>query len=940
MVPYIEEGPMDGKRRRYIREATEQFQLQWFEECMHIRTRLNLDLENITGGPLFGGPLPGTDRILSKKKLTKDNIKKRFSEINRRVGKFGLVASRLLDEDPWESNDPILIHRADRDPRQDFDRIDAADHVSSPSRSNVQDERWGEWEPRLSQGLNSVFIEPLKKEQVIAATSVLRHHRSFTVVGLPTGFGKTRVAQVATHMLRSYRRDGCDSGPTLIISPLISLMDDQRKKWGAEELGKILERSGLEPLRCRFLTAAESTPRREVLQELRNDEIDVLCCSPESLISPRVGQSHMVEAFLSMKNPFSLMVVDEAHIIADWGASIRPTFQLLNMIKERLLQANPCLRLLLMSATITTQEDEELRRMFGDGMLEAGDTIRGPQTSSNTRPDLMFDIKFSKKDKLEDFVTEISLARRHFTQNQQWNTDDRGNLFRQDGRPSPIIVYTAQKKLAEGDLLSSIRTGINLSKYTIKAYTGDTGPLSRENYLNDFIDNKLQVIVATSAFGMGVDKPDVWLTSYIGLPWSMKGLYQAFGRAARDSGWRTNEKRSGICLGFLFGNARSFKPKMRVHLTVDNIFHMLKNENTRVTSNGYIILDVIDSPEAGWTTSFPDEGNQSEIEDDDDEDESQDEYDHIDSVDRSKFSQMVDEEKIRITRDIQEARSKSRSRNAHINLRLWAIACLERSEAIELLGIHPPVLFNNREEGRTVLETVLEEEGYDGVVKALRKQNEESLTTPADQKRMLVIRANRPIPDFESLIKELRKGLEILADRHEKGREELQNFIDAVKSGDQCLRRLFAPAIGRDADGEETCIESISRGRIVMPCSFCRHDPTLVDLGLPRDGHLWSTKEVVEVLRGRPYRESIQKKSGYLEISVDEYSLNDQKPYPIVTKDDFSDDEDGEYEVKINEQIRRVRIKGDELFYISSEGTEINSQTLQLGLIDGKLERI
>ena len=181
-----------------------------------------------------------------------------------------------------------------------------------------------------------------------------------------------------------------------------------------------------------------------------------------------------------MPNPFSLMVVDEAHIIADWGASIRPSFQLLNMVKERLMQANPALRLLLMSATITSDEDQELRRMFGNGMLPAGEIIRRPDKSSNTRPDLMFDIKYGREKKLDDFVSEISLARRHFTQNDQWNTNDRGDKFehREDGRPSPIIVYTAQRSWPKR-LLPEMKSSLGVNPDTIKAYTGETGPLSR-----------------------------------------------------------------------------------------------------------------------------------------------------------------------------------------------------------------------------------------------------------------------------------------------------------------------------------------------------------------------------------------------------------------------------------------------------------------------------
>ena len=112
--------------------------------------------------------------------------------------------------------------------------------------------------------------------------------------------------------------------------------------------------------------------------------------------------------------------------------------------------------------------------------------------------------------------------------------------------------------------------------------------------------------------------------------------------------------------------------------------------------------------------------------------------------------------------------------------------------AIELLGIHPKVLYRDREGNRITLLDTLEKDGYGGG-KSAEIQVREVLDNSQDQKRMLVIKANKEITDFDSLVEEIRIGLEILENRHNRGKEELQSFVDAVRRGDQCLRRLFAP---------------------------------------------------------------------------------------------------------------------------------------------------
>ena len=125
-----------------------------------------------------------------------------------------------------------------------------------------------------------------------------------------------------------------------------------------------------------------------------------------------------------MKIPFSMMVVDEAHIIGSWGASIRPQFQLLSLVKDRLLDRNPYLRVLLMSATISISE-EELIRLFSSG-LNHQKVINGKTTAiridkEGTRPDLYFDIDYHgklKDDKDENISLIKNLSKEMFRINE------------------------------------------------------------------------------------------------------------------------------------------------------------------------------------------------------------------------------------------------------------------------------------------------------------------------------------------------------------------------------------------------------------------------------------------------------------------------------------------------------------------------------------------
>ena len=150
-----------------------------------------------------------------------------------------------------------------------------------------------------------------------------------------------------------------------MVSPLIALMDDQRRVWN--DISETLKRMA-SAAKGAFSHRCGTLGRASIQKALLEDQVDLLCCSPEKLIAMGVVSNNQrktwLETFQSMPTPFNLFIIDEAHTIADWGASIRPEFQLLDTIKRALLRRDQELRMLLMSATISNHEEQEFVRMF------------------------------------------------------------------------------------------------------------------------------------------------------------------------------------------------------------------------------------------------------------------------------------------------------------------------------------------------------------------------------------------------------------------------------------------------------------------------------------------------------------------------------------------------------------------------------------------------
>lgn len=662
----------------------------------------------------------------------------------------------------------------------------------------------------------------LKPRQTEVIENVLEQPGSLTIAALPTGYGKTRIAQSIAWALRNN-----NLGPAVMISPLISLMDDQRSQWAV--FSDDVSNSDLHPVntyKSKFLTQVEDQHPLDMMAELTEGNIDLFCSSPETLMSAPPDRPTWIDTLSKLEKPVSLLIIDEAHIIGDWGASIRPEFQLLSWVKDRLLQSNEDLRVLLMSATISEEEETELIHLFQSG-LNLNNSIREPRT----RPDLYFHVDLYGKDGQEEAFTK-GIEKVY---SERAGIDTSWYVHQEHGqhRP-PAIVYTPLKTDAEG----VIKTTAQEYFIDVRTYTGDTSGSRRESTRLAFIRDEFDCLVATSAFGMGIDKPDVWVTSYFGLPHTLKGLYQGFGRAARESKWESEtptDWSSGICYAVIPDvPPRGFRAQLGLPKTLERLWDLFFDEDTIIVG-GYILLPIRSNLErAAWS---PHTDVVREV---------------IDAADEDANDDFMCAQNASLAgNDFLQELSKQKRKEKLFNARMWTIACLNRTLSVKFLGIHRKVLFKNRYDHsqKVKLSDVISEAGgYQNVMQLLANPPA-GYTLDSSSTQYAVLRFNRYVGGWNDIAELAIEGRDTLHNRHSRGREELSQFIKGVRNG-ECIRSLFSKAIG-GVQEENTCRYFFENNSKSMPCKNCkaRYIP-----GIDQDVFLWSNSDTIETLQWTPPR--------------------------------------------------------------------------------------
>lgn len=290
-----------------------------------------------------------------------------------------------------------------------------------------------------------------------------------------TGWGKSAVYFIATRMLRDQ-----GTGPTLLVSPLLALIRNQIE--AANRIG----------IRAETINSSNRSDWKEISSALESDEIDLLLISPERLANPDFRSNVLPE----VSGRSGLLVIDEAHCISDWGHDFRPDYRRLVRVLDLLATGVP---VLCCTATANDRVVDDVCWQLGSGLT----AIRGPLGRGGLH------LKVFKLPRQEDRLVFLSEMIPKL--------------------PGTGIIYCLTipdtKRVAEWLQHEGIKA---------VAYSSNTGNEERESIEHALLSNDLKVVVATSALGMGFDKPDLSFVIHYQSPSSPIAYYQQVGRAGRS----------------------------------------------------------------------------------------------------------------------------------------------------------------------------------------------------------------------------------------------------------------------------------------------------------------------------------------------------------------------------------------------------------------------
>lgn len=333
------------------------------------------------------------------------------------------------------------------------------------------------------------YYSPGQREAVRSA--LLTPDGETLIISLPTGSGKSLVSQ-APILAR-----GLEGPLTICVVPTTSLALDQER-----QTNKMLQklRPGHKWSNFSFHSGISEEKRRDIKLAIKNGSQGILYCSPEAVTNA------LLPALFSAAETGLLgyFIIDEAHLISQWGDGFRPAFQLLSGVRRALLDkcSDKKFKTILMSATLTPETLHVIETLFGPP-----DKIQ-MASSIYLRPEPQYWIH--KENDAQIKLSKIIEALRH--------------------APRPCIVYVTKRIDAE-NLVHEVR---KLGFKRIEKFHGETQAADRRKLIDEWAADKIDIMVATSAFGVGIDKTDVRSVIHSTVPETLDRFYQEVGRGGRD----------------------------------------------------------------------------------------------------------------------------------------------------------------------------------------------------------------------------------------------------------------------------------------------------------------------------------------------------------------------------------------------------------------------
>ncbi|WP_433271614.1 RecQ family ATP-dependent DNA helicase [Actinosynnema sp. CS-041913] len=315
--------------------------------------------------------------------------------------------------------------------------------------------------------------EHLREEQSAAMEHVMAGHDVLAV--LPTGAGKSAIYQVPALLL---------DGPTLVVSPLIALQNDQMEGIDGSRA----------PEAVALNSAQRGQERRDAWAALDDGTAEYVFLSPEQL-----AKDEVVDALDRLG--VSLFVVDEAHCVSSWGHDFRPDYLRLGQVLDRL--GHP--RVIALTATAAPPVRRDIVTRLG--LRDHREVV-----ASFDRPNLHLSVERCTDDAAKRAAVVA-----------------RVRALDADPATRRGLVYVASRKDTGHYAGELAGTGVRVAAYHAGMKAAD-----REEVHQDFLADRVDVVVATSAFGMGIDKPDVRFVAHASVPDSLDSYYQQIGRAGRD----------------------------------------------------------------------------------------------------------------------------------------------------------------------------------------------------------------------------------------------------------------------------------------------------------------------------------------------------------------------------------------------------------------------